>query len=189
MLRLLVIIVLIVSISCNSDKSETQDSIASVQTEEPINPITTVTDRYAVWTSEPYELKLDMTPLEDGVFDMVIRMNLKGGAHYVSPNAKRDFKGKFMIKIDDTDKLEHLSELLETPRSVEEFDPHPFVNGNVNWVRENTRYNRQLKPLVENNFSVNGLIQFTIEPQCTLEKIPFVITYEDGHMWVEIARC
>lgn len=79
--------------------------------------------------------------------------------------------------------------LIETPPSVEEYDPHPFVNGYVNWVRENTSYQQQIKRLSDGTFVVKGFVQFTIEPRCTLEKIPFFIKYNQSDMRVEVARC
>lgn len=180
---------LLTIVSCKSDKPQLQAAIANIETPMPEYSVTEEVDIYSVWSAEDYELKLEINKLENEVYDLVISMYLKDGSHYVSPNAKRDFKGKFTVQFNESDMLKIVSDLIETPPSVEEFDPHPFVNGNVNWVRENTSYNQKLQPTVDNDFMVEGLIQFTIEPRCTLEKIPFFIKYEAGQMRVEIARC
>ena len=137
----------------------------------------------------PYEIKLEINQLQNEVYDFAISMLLNDGSFYVSPNAKRDFKGKFTIIMNDSSTLLPISKLKETPLSIEEFDPHPFVNGKVNWVRENTTYNQKLQRTSEKDFMVFGMIQFTIEPRCTLEKIPFSIKYSDGEMKVQIDGC
>ena len=116
-------------------------------------------------------------------------MKLYDNAFFVSPNAKREFLGKFKFVIDDNDKFNQEGALLEAPLSKEEFDPHPFVNGHVNWVKENTTYKQQLQLTTEKDFEVMGFIQFTIEPRCTLEKIPIIIKYSNAKLKAEIFQC
>jgi len=121
-----------------------------------------------------------------------IVMKLYHNSHYVSPHAKRDFSGKFQVSLDDNPYVALDSNFLETPRSIEEYDPHPFVNGTVNWVRENTRYKYPLHLLSSEDFEVNGMVRFVIEPNCTMEEIRFVIYQEDGILKVEnktIQKC
>jgi hypothetical protein len=137
----------------------------------------------------PYELMLNMTQLEDEVYDLEVSMLLNNDAKFISPNAKRGFKGKFSITIDESEEIELFPELIETPLSAEEYDSHPFVDGFVNWVREDSKYNQKLKRTSEENFQVKGLIQFVIEPRCTFEKIPIIIKYEEGDMRVELFGC
>ena len=138
---------------------------------------------------EPYVIKFDMKPLQTGVYDLVIDMQLHNDAYFVSPNAKRDFSGKFTVHINDAVQLKILSGLIETPRSVEEYDEHPFVNGFVNWVRVDTKYNQQIQRTTDDDFQVMGYVQFTIEPRCSLEKIPFIIKYKEGKMVAELFQC
>lgn len=175
--------------SCNSDKPSSQHTIASSETIGLEIGMAVNTTEDLVINSEPYEISFEMTKLENNVYDFEISMKLNNGSFYVSPNSKRGFTGIFTVLFDDNKQLEVIADLIETPRSVEEFDPHPYVNGNVNWVRENTRYNQKLQRTSENDFQVKGLIQFVIEPRCTLEKIPFIIKYEDGKMRVELFGC
>ena len=180
---------LILSISCNSDKSQPKDALAIAEA-----PSTTLS--YEINTIEklkvklePYELTMNMSQVGEDVYELELNMLLHNGAHFVSPNAKRAFKGKFTVHLDDSDQLVPISELIETPRSVEEYDPHPFVNGTVNWVREDTKYTLKLERKAEEYFSVKGFIQFTIEPRCTLEKIPIIIKNVKGKLRVELFGC
>jgi len=137
----------------------------------------------------PYELKLDAHQLSDGVYDLEIKMLLYNGSFYVSPNAKRDFLGKFTFYLQQTNSFTLKNNLVETPLSKEEYDSHPFVDGNVNWVRVNTTYNQKIEINTTKDFEVRGYIQFTIEPRCTLEKIPVYITSKNGILKFEIDRC
>jgi len=180
---------LILSISCNSDKSQPKDALAIAEAPAPTLAIETNTMKKPKVKSEPYELKMNMNELGDGVYELELNMLLYNGSHFVSPNAKRDFTGKFTVHLDDNEELVSISDLVETPRSVEEVDLHPFVNGTINWVREDTKYQLKLKRKSEDSFHVKGFIQFTIEPRCTLEKIPIIIKYAAGKMHVELFGC
>lgn len=179
---------LIASMGCQSNKQQTVALLASSATVVPEHLKTPIV-KYSAVEAEPYELHLKMDKLENNRYDLVVRVNLSKGCYYVSPHSKGDFSGIFTLTIKDTDKLEKTASLIETPRSVEEYDPHPFVDGYVNWVRQTTTYNQQLKLTGEDNFKVSGMIQFTIEPRCTLEQIPFIISYENGEMKVAIDGC
>lgn len=187
--KLIVILALIVGFSYSSATAQSQPEKAGIDTIVSAYQTTNTAIQYPLMHAEPYELKLEVLKLDSDVYDFVVSMHLNNGSFYVSPNAKRDFSGKFTIFIDDTNKLEAVSKLLETPLSIEVFDPHPFVAGKVNWVKENTTYNQKLQRTSEDDFIVTGLIQFTIEPRCSLEKIPFVISYKEGEMTVKIDNC
>ncbi len=115
-----------------------------------------------------------------------IQMNLKKDAYFVSPNAKRDFSGKFTLVLNNPDKIVTKGTITETPLSKEELDKG---EGLVNFVRNNTHYKQTLKVLSNGNFEVMGHIQFTIEPRCTLEKIPFVLFFENGKLRVRMDGC
>lgn len=189
-MKTLIICLCFISVmSCKTDNSQTKNAIASIDLQVPklesvMNPIETPFN-----TKEPYKLKLNLKKYENNAYDLDISMELYNDAHFVSPNAKRDFKGKFTVFIEDNDNIERTSKLLETPLSVEEYDSHPFTNGLVNWVRVNTTYKQKIKRTTGETFEVMGYIQFTIEPRCTLEKIPFIIKYKNDEMKFEVFQC
>lgn len=112
-------------------------------------------------------------------------MNLKKDAYFVSPNAKRDFSGKFTIVVNDP-KIVTKGTITETPLSKEELDKG---EGLVNFVRGNTHYKQTLKILSNENFEVMGYVQFTIEPRCTMEKVPFILSYVDGKLILRADGC
>lgn len=115
-----------------------------------------------------------------------IQMNLKQEAYFVSPISKRDFSGKFTLVLSDADKISTAGTIIETPLSKEEVHKG---EGLVNFVRRNTHYKQTLKVLSNENFEVIGHIQFTIEPRCTMEKIPFTLSYENGKLSLKMDGC
>lgn len=113
-----------------------------------------------------------------------IQMNLKQHSYFVSPTERGAFTGKFTILLTEPQHLQTNGAISETPLSkVDENE------GYVKWVRENTHYKQSLKVLTNENFEVSGHIQFTIEPRCTLEKIPFILSYVDGKLSVKMDGC
>ena len=186
--RLLIIFILAVSVSC-SEQKETPAQALNSNAEAEVAAIFPATNPMNVWDGKDYKLHVNMIPAADSSYTLQLRMELYNGAHFISPNAVRDFKGKFTINIEDSEQLETLSKILETPLSVEELDPHPFVDGTVNWVRTNTTYTQDFKATTTDDFYVEGFAIFTIEPACTLEKVRFFIKNNQGELYAEIARC
>ena len=81
------------------------------------------------------------------------------------------------------------TELLEIPQSETVIDKHPFVNGPVNWVTEDTKYEHPLILHTQEDFSIGGKIIFVIEPKCTLETIGVLFKYKNGVLSVEPLNC
>lgn len=134
---------------------------------------------------EPYKLGFRVAEVEDRKFSLILTMDLVEGAFFVSPNCERDFLGKFRIEMDQNDKLVFDSKITETPLSKAVVDLHPFINGEVNWVTEDTKYEYSLLLSTKEDFKVSGFVVFTIEPKCTLEEIPFDLVYADGKLTVQ----
>ena len=187
--RLAISLLLVICVSCHSNNKQPLSDIASLDMKETKYQGLENENMYKLFTTEFYELEFNLERIEENAYNLILNMELKNDSYFVSPNAKSDFSGKFRINIEDNEHIKQIGVLDETPLTVEEFDPHPFVNGPVNWVRENTTYKQPLQQLSTDDFEASGTIIFTIEPSCTLEKIPFFIKYSEGKMRVEIARC
>lgn len=187
MYKLIIAISLITCFSCNSKKQTAEKNIVNT-TNPPLFAMHT--NSFISHNSKsPYDIFIDIKKVGKDVYNLVIKMELQDGSFYVSPNSVRDFKGKFLMNINENDRLKKVSNLIEKPLSIEIFDEHPFVQGNVNWVKKNTTYTQKLKLNSDKDFQIPGVIQFVIEPRCTLEKIPFTIIYENGEMKIDLNRC
>jgi len=113
-----------------------------------------------------------------------IQMNVKKNSYFVSPTDPGSFTGKFTIVLTEPQHLQTNGAIIEIPLSKVDAN-----EGFVKWVRQNTHYKQSLKVLTNENFEVSGHIQFTIEPRCTLEKIPFILSYVDGKLSVKMDGC
>lgn len=190
------LIILAIALLCNcatKNEDQTKLELASNSIEVDLLNNFEITD-YSVFDKPDihkalYTVKFRTNSIDNNLHNLIIDMRLNDGGHFVSPNAKRDFSGKFTVIMDDNDTFELIGDLIESPLSVEEIDLHPFVNGPINWVKENTTYTQQIKLNVTNDFEVKGYIQFTIEPACTLEKVPFIIKQNDGDLVFELFGC
>ncbi len=123
---------------------------------------------------------------QNNEYVLSVQMNLKKDAYFVSPNAKKDFSGKFTIVLSNPEKIVRKGKINESPRSKEELAKG---EGLVNFVRNNTSYQQTLKVLSNENFEIMGHIQFTIEPRCTMEKVPFILSYQDGKLSLKMDGC
>lgn len=137
----------------------------------------------------PYEIGFEVVKVDHDEYVLQIDMKLFGGSFYVSPFSTQDFKGKFRVEVAPNAQMELGTEIVETPRTQPVIDLHPFVNGEVNWVTENTTYGYPLILNTHNDFEIGGKIIFTIEPKCTLEEIPMIFKYKDGELRVEKWEC
>jgi len=122
---------------------------------------------------EPYNITFNVDKLKNNTYNLIIEMELGKDSHYVSPNSKGEYLGMFSMILEENTKLHMHRKFSEIPLSKESTDP--WTGNPVNFVRENTKYTQQFTISDTNDFEVSGLIQFTIEPRCTLEKIHFTI--------------
>lgn len=147
-----------------------------------------LTDREAAM-KHPYDIEFEVKQAGPNTYTLITTMKLHGGSFYVSPNARRDFKGKFHVEIANHDHVVLEDGFTETPRSTEVIEPHPFIDGTVNWVNVDTRYEHTLTVTSPEDFEIGGKYRFTIEPKCTLEVVPFLIKQRAGVLTIERWKC
>lgn len=176
---------LLFALGCKVDHPKPESNLAQIQ--DSVFNVQSVYGPNLV--SNPYELKLDINQLSNAIYDLEIQMLLFNDAYYASTNTKKDFKGKFTFFIDDTNFFTLKSNLIETPLLIKQNDSETTDNGMTDWIRVNTHYKQQLEITTTADFAVGGFIQFTIEPRCTLEKIPVIIKRKNGVLKFEIDNC
>lgn len=147
-----------------------------------------LSDRAAAM-DHPYDIEFEVKQAGPNTYTLITTMKLHGGSFYVSPNARRDFKGKFHVEVANHDHVVLEDGFTETPRSMEVVDPHPFIDGTVNWVNVDTRYEHTLTVTSADDFEIGGKYRFTIEPKCKLEEVPFMIKQRAGVLTIEKWKC
>ncbi len=177
--NLITIALLLLIVGSNIQQSHNEFEITTI--EKPgVNEVLTKTD-------ELYTLQFKIEKTENNKHNLIIAIELHNGSSFISPFEKKEFKGKFFMDLGSYDQLAFDGNIIETPRSVATFDP--YSKEPVIWVIENTTYKQPLNILSEGDFEVFGRVRFTIEPRCSLEEIPFAISYQDGVMTLKSPKC
>ena len=184
MKNLITFLILLAITACTTDKQQANVEYKNIS----YNAIPKLNNAPTV-PLEPYTILFQIEESDAKELNLVVSLRLFGGSHFVSPHSSDRFSGRFNISIDDNVHLVLDDDFKETPRSVEKYDPHPFVKGLVNWVSVSTNYKHQLHIKTQEDFEVRGLVSFTIEPRCTFEKVPFIIKYINGKISVRLNIC
>lgn len=176
----------ILAFNYNCTNVNSQETIANVTSQDSVYVMPTHFKDDLVKVDELYNSIIRIDRQTKDEYLLSIDMQLKKNAYFVSPNAKGDFSGKFTIVLTEPSKVQTDGAIIELPLSKEEQDKH---EGLVNFVRVNTTYKQTLKLLSTENFEAYGYLQFTIEPRCTLEKVPFILSFVDGKLSIKFDGC
>ena len=179
MQKLLALLILGTCVACNTDSIPSSNETNSVGNYDPVI-VEELPEK-----NEYYDISFsinnpEVKPGETKTPSLSVYMDLHRNSHFVSPYSNDTFSGRFSVTIESNEHLKMDTLFIETPRTVEKFNPHPFINGYVNIATENTNYEHQLTLLGTEDFEVSGMVSFTIEPSCTFEENPFIISYKSG---------
>jgi|GEM_PF-4777888 len=158
----------------------------------PINPKTTM-DSFKEYTinHDDYTLKLSLENTNSNLPILVIAMDLKNNARFISPLEEKELEGKFYFDFGSYVDMAMEGQLTETPTSVEKViqTKNESTKEKIKWVTGTTVYKQPLVIKTIHDFEVFGRIQFTVEPNNTFEEIPFAITLKDGEMVFMEPKC
>lgn len=158
----------LLSVGCNSDKSK-KNNQPNINEEASL-------------IEETFDIILQIDQIDKEHFNLEVNFKLDSGSFIISPFSTDGFYGPTNISIEKYNS--HIIEglLLETPTSIEEFDP--IIEKQVKFVRKNTTYKQKLKLIEEDDFQVSGTIWFVIEPICIPYEVVFVISHNSGKIKV-----
>jgi len=177
-LTTIAIVLLSITIGTSQQSVKTFKNIATVQSE-------TFTE-FTINDSE-YTLHFELEETNNKEQFLVISMELHNNSEYISPFEDKEFSGKFYLNLGTTKNINFEESIIETPQAVDSYDK--FGNQYVKWVKVNTTYRQKLNINTKEDFEVLGRLEFTIEPRCTLEQIPFKISYKDEKMVFVEPKC
>jgi len=136
-----------------------------------------------------YSIKIEVINQKSAHPSLLISMVLKDGAYFASPLTKEELKGKFYYDFGEYTNLEFFNKVIETPLFIKNTDVTSNILDPAWAVKSNTTYEQQLTLKTKKDFEVLGRVQFTIEPRCTFETIPFGIKYENGEFKLFSPKC
>lgn len=179
-------VLLCISCTINKQESIKTNDVAMLEISKT-SIATTVNKNVITITDELYTLQFKIETTKNNKHNLIINMKLHKGSSFISPFETKEFSGKFYMDFGSYEDLSFDENIVETPRAVEIIDK--FKNEPVIWVKENTTYTQPLKIHSEDDFEVFGRVQFTIEPRCTFEEIPFAISFKNGVMKLFSPKC
>ncbi|EZH73514.1 hypothetical protein ATO12_16385 [Aquimarina atlantica] len=174
--KFIIIFIALSSIGCVKNNQEDTRTTKVTQTDTAIRTTIGKID-----TSYALALKMDTTDKDEQ--RLIVSIDLYDKSYFVSPHSNGNFLGRFNLSLDETKHLTIRDSIIEFPKSLETYDP--WSDGWVNFVKRNTTYTQKLIIDSKKDFEVTGLIQFVIEPRCTMEKVQFVISQRSGVLSVE----
>lgn len=182
----LIYFLLILLFNCSCTSVNSQETASNTNELDSINMMPTHFNDDVINVDQLYTSIIRVDEVIKNEYRLSVQMNLKNDSYFASPNEIENFTGKFTIVLEKSEKLSTIGTIIETPLSKGELNNHGSL---VNWVRKNTNYKQTLKVLSNDNFEVSGYVQFTIEPRCTLEKIPFILSNTNGKLSIRIDGC
>ena len=191
MRNIITLILLSATVSCAQKEYSQEQTLPPYDPDIPVLKVSMYNSIFDLDSvqNHPYDADFKVEQSDDGQYSLVTEMKLHGGSFFVSPTTDEGFKGKFRVEIAPNDDLLLGTGLTETPPTKTVIDPHRFVNGPVNWVTEDTRYEFPLELNTEDDFMIGGKLIFVIEPKCTLEHVPIMFKYKNGVLTVEPWEC
>ena len=176
---ILLLLVITTLFSCGNTSNELHKEQV---TKEVSNPVTVSEAKLANKNKDPYIITFNIEKLKDGNYNLVVNMMLFDEAYFLAPSSDIMFRGRFDISLNETESILLDSNYFEFPFSTLESDP--FGNGPIMVQRANSTYKKKIIINTNKDFEITGLVIFTIEPKCTLEKIAYTISSKAGRIEV-----
>jgi hypothetical protein len=183
--KLIIPFALLLFISCVTDKKQVEtpkltkgELFLLAKANLPKKAKKDIINEMQIINDELYTLQFKIETTKNNQHNLVIDMKLHKGSSFISPFEEKEFLGKFYMDLGDYTNLTFDGNLIEAPKANSRYDG--FKNAQVIWVEENTTYKQLLNIKTDEGFEVFGRVIFTIEPRCSLETIPFGLSYKNG---------
>ena len=149
----------------------------NVSTDEAV-PVTNV-ENYI----EPYLLELSVKKVSATEFKLVTIIRIDS-LSYMMPISNTTMSGIFKTSINDSIFLNSTYKLIELGCPV--VTNFAWSNAPQKVIKGYVEYDQKFSLISTTDFMTSGVIQFVIEPRCTLEKILFTISHLNGEMKVSL---
>ena len=185
--QLIISFVLLLFISYGTDKKQSIKTTMIAKVEVPKTKTTTITNNTVTIIDNLYTLQFKIEKTKNDKHNLIIEIHPKKGSFFISPLETKESKGKFYMDLGSYKDISFDGNIIETPLSITTLNHSSKAP--MLWIKEKTIYTQPLNILSEEDFEVFGRVQFTIEPRCTFEEIPFAISYKDGKMIFIDPKC
>lgn len=165
MLKLILLTLVTASLSCSNGQNFSTDETVTFP------------------PSEPYSVELSVEKITANEFKLITIIKLDS-ISYILPISNTTMSGIFKVMINDSTMLNSDHQLIE--HSCPVVTNFIWSNSPQKVIKGYVEYDQNISVLSNSDFTIHGVIQFVIEPRCTLEKIPFILSFEKGILTVSV---
>lgn len=121
----------------------------------------------------PFDFQFEIESLDDNQYFLVATLELGEEDYTISPLSPDTFYMHVGVHLEATKNLVDDNTLIEIPASKPEIDP--ILNYPVHFVRGKTTYKKKLEVTSKNDFEINGMMEFLLEPICIPYQVKFIM--------------
>jgi len=129
-----------------------------------------------------FDISLALEKVGDSKYLLVADLKLAKDAFIISHYSKDSFYLNFTVQYPDQEAMIATNEINEFPVAMEEFDP--IIEQQVKFIRSDTRFSQKFKLKSKDDISINGVIEFLVEPSCIPYDVMFSIIQKDGKVYL-----
>ena len=124
--------------------------------------------------SMPFRLDLDLTPMPNGDWNLILDLDMDPGDWVVSSYSTDSMFGKVALRFQEPHAVTLLGSIEEMPPS--QWEVEPFSQLDIKVIRRDTRMMQRLAMDDHHTEDIHGRVFFVLEPLCTPFETTFTLT-------------
>lgn len=132
--------------------------------------------------ASPFDLKFDILNLEDGVFNILINVELDKGSYFISAHSKDSFYLPLSFHVEPSNFIDLVGHIQESPEAIETYDE--LIGKHVRFVRQNTIYTQKAIISRDTDFLLEGYVDLLLEPICIPYRASFELLNKEGTLGI-----
>jgi len=133
--------------------------------------------------TEPYYISLSVEQLNDSMYSLHAKIKIDS-ISYMMPIVNKTMTGIFKVNFLDHPAVNSNYNLIEKACPV--VMNYVWSNPSHKVIKGKVEYVQKFSIGTQTDFVSKGVIQFVIEPRCTLEQFSFTLSYKAGRMNVKL---
>ena len=129
----------------------------------------------------PFQLDVDLTPLPNGDWNLILDLDMDPGDWVVSSYSTDSMFGKVALRFQEPRAVTLLGSIEEMPPS--QWEVEPFSQLDIKVIRRDTRMIQRLAMDAHHTEDIHGRVFFVLEPLCTPFETTFTLTPTAKGAW------
>ena len=131
--------------------------------------------------SMPFQLDVDLTPMPNGDWNLILDLDMDPGDWVVSSYSTDSMFGKVALRFQEPHAVTLLGSIEEMPPS--QWEVEPFSQLDIKVIRRDTRMMQRLAMNPNHVDDIHGKVFFVLEPLCTPFETTFTLIHASGGGW------